>query len=221
MRQEILLDLEHITKSYSDGSEKHTVLDDISLQVNKSEFVAVVGPSGSGKSTPLSIAGMLLTPDCGRVAIAGEDMSIVKKGKRTSIRREKIGFVFQTHQLLPYLKTREQLSLFQLKEKRETVNIDELLKELDISQCAKKYPSEMSGGEKQRVAIARALINDPDVILADEPTASLDAARGRQAVEMIRAEVKRRGKAAVIVTHDERILDLTDRVLRMADGKLL
>lgn len=148
-------------------------------------------------------------------------MSIVKKGKRTSIRREKIGFVFQTHQLLPYLKTREQLSLFQLKEKRETVNIDELLKELDISQCAKKYPSEMSGGEKQRVAIARALINDPDVILADEPTASLDAARGRQAVEMIRAEVKRRGKAAVIVTHDERILDLTDRVLRMADGKLL
>lgn len=221
MRQEILLDLEHITKSYSDGSEKHTVLDDISLQVNKSEFVAVVGPSGSGKSTLLSIAGMLLTPDCGRVAIAGEDMSIVKKGKRTSIRREKIGFVFQTHQLLPYLKTREQLSLFQLKEKRETVNIDELLKELDISQCAKKYPSEMSGGEKQRVAIARALINDPDVILADEPTASLDAARGRQAVEMIRAEVKRRGKAAVIVTHDERILDLTDRVLRMADGKLL
>ncbi|MCM1308009.1 MAG: ABC transporter ATP-binding protein [Butyrivibrio sp.] len=213
-----VLQLDRIVKTYRDGSGKKTVLDDVSLCVEKGEFAAVVGPSGSGKSTLLTIAGMLLVPDSGRIGIAGVNVSDTDKKRWTKIRQERIGFIFQNHQLLPYLKAREQLSAFQ--QRGVAVNIDELFLELDISKCANQYPSEMSGGEKQRVAIARAFMNDPDVILADEPTASLDAVHGRQVVEMIRMEVKKHDKGAVMVTHDERVLDLTDRVYRLDNGKL-
>lgn len=214
-----VLRLESITKTYRDGSGKKTVLDDISLSVEKGEFAAVVGPSGSGKSTLLTIAGMLLAPDSGKIDIAGMNVSDTNKKNWTKIRQEHIGFIFQNHQLLPYLKAKEQLSAFQ--RNGSAVNINELFDELDISKCAGQYPSEMSGGEKQRVAIARAFMNDPDIILADEPTASLDAARGRQVVEMIRMEVKKHDKGAVMVTHDERVLDLADCVYRLDNGKLM
>lgn len=213
-----VLQLENITKTYRDGSGKKTVLDDVSLSVEKGEFAAVVGPSGSGKSTLLTIAGMLLAPDSGKIELAGVNVSDTAKKRWTKIRQEHIGFIFQNHQLLPYLKAKEQLSAFQ--RKGAAANIDELFEELDIAKCAAQFPSEMSGGEKQRVAIARAFMNDPDVILADEPTASLDAARGRQVVEMIRMEVKKHDKGAVMVTHDERVLDLVDRVYRLDNGKL-
>ena len=218
---ECILELKNITKSYQDGADKSVVLNDVSLKVNKGEFVAIVGPSGSGKSTFLTIAGMLLSPDSGNVIIRGKDQAGEKQKNWTKIRKEHIGFIFQSHQLLPYLKAKEQLSLFQSKENREKVNIDSMLEELGIEKCKNQYPSEMSGGEKQRVAIARAFINDPDIILADEPTASLDAERGRQVVEMIQMEVKKQGKAAVMVTHDERILDLVDTVYRLENGKLV
>lgn len=213
-----VLRLENITKTYRDGRGRKTVLDDISLCMEKGEFAAVVGPSGSGKSTLLTIAGMLLAPDSGKIGIAGLNVSDTSKKNWTKIRQEHIGFIFQNHQLLPYLKAREQLSAF--RRKGVETNIDELFDELDIAKCAAQYPSEMSGGEKQRVAIARAFINDPDIILADEPTASLDAAHGRQVVEMIRMEVKKHDKGAVMVTHDERVLDLVDRVYRLDGGKL-
>ncbi|MCM1494746.1 MAG: ABC transporter ATP-binding protein [Bacteroides sp.] len=213
-----VLQLENITKTYRDGSGKKTVLNDVSLSVEKSEFVAVVGPSGSGKSTLLTIAGMLLAPDSGKISIAGMNVSDTSKKHWTKIRQEHIGFIFQNHQLLPFLKAKEQLSAFRRND--TAVNIDELFHELDITKCEEQYPSEMSGGEKQRVAIARAFMNDPDVILADEPTASLDAARGRQVVEMIRMEVKKHDKGAVMVTHDERVLDLVDHVYRLDNGKL-
>ena len=215
-----LLQMEHITKSYQDGTDKNVVLDDISLNVKGGEFIAIVGPSGSGKSTFLTVAGMLLSPDAGSVLIAGKNVSAAKKREWTKIRQEHIGFIFQSHQLLPYLKAKEQLAAFQAKENRGRVNIDEMLAELDIAKCGNQYPSEMSGGEKQRVAIARAFVNDPDIILADEPTASLDGSRGRQVVEMIRMEVKKRNKAAVMVTHDERVLDLVDLVYRLESGML-
>ena len=215
-----LLQLEHITKSYRDGTEKNVVLNDISLNVERGELVAVVGPSGSGKSTMLTIAGMLLSPDSGKILIAGNDVSAAKKREWTKIRQGHIGFIFQSHQLLPYLKAREQLTAFQTKENRGKGDIDEMLAELDIAKCKDQYPTKMSGGEKQRVAIARAFVNDPDIILADEPTASLDGARGRQVVEMIRLEVKKHDKAAVMVTHDERVLDLADRVCRLGNGIL-
>lgn len=215
-----LLQMEHIKKSYQDGADKNVVLNDISLNVKSGELIAVVGPSGSGKSTLLTIAGMLLSPDSGTILIAGNNVSSVKKREWTKIRQEHIGFIFQNHQLLPYLKAKEQLTAFQTKNNRSKVNIDEMLSELDIAKCRDQYPAKMSGGEKQRVAIARAFVNDPDIILADEPTASLDGARGRQVVEMIQLEVKKHEKAAVIVTHDERVLDLADRIYHLKNGKL-
>ena len=121
---------------------------------------------------------------------------------------------------MPYLNSADQLTLFQDKKNVSKVDAMELLKELDVDSCKKKYPAKMSGGEKQRVAIARAFVNDPEIILADEPTASLDAKRGRVVVQMIRDEVKKRGKVAVVVTHDERILDLMDKVYRLENGRL-
>ena len=188
--------------------------------MKRGELIAVVGPSGSGKSTLLTIAGMLLSPDSGTILIAENNVSSAKKREWTKIRQEHIGFIFQSRQLLPYLKAKEQLTAFQMKDNRSKVDIDEMLLELDIAKCKNQYPSKMSGGEKQRVAIARAFVNDPDIILADEPTASLDGTRGRQVVEMIRLEVKKHDKAAVMVTHDERVLDLADRVYRLENGKL-
>ena len=213
-----VLQLDNITKAYRDGSGKNVVLDNVSLNVEKGEFAAVMGLSGSGKSTLLTIAGMLLAPDSGKVSIAGKNVSDINKKQWTQLRREHIGFIFQNHQLLPYLKAREQLTAFQAK--NQSADIDGLFEELDIVKCKHQYPSEMSGGEKQRVAIARAFVKDPDIILADEPTASLDGAHGRQVVEMIRMEVKKHEKAAVMVTHDERILDLVDRVYRLDGGRL-
>jgi len=216
-----LLHVSHVSKSYQDGEGKKEVLHDVSIRVDAGEIVAILGPSGSGKSTFLSIAGMLLSPDEGEVFIAGDNVSALPKSKWVGVRKNRIGFIFQNHQLLPYLKTKDQLDMFQSKEFKDVVNTEELLNELDITSCRNKYPSKMSGGEKQRTAIARALINDPDIILADEPTASLDSERGHKAVEMIRNAVKKRGKAAVIVTHDERILDLMDRIYRIENGKLI
>jgi len=216
-----LLELKDICKSYRDGSGKRVILDKVSLTVGRGEFAAIVGPSGSGKSTFLSVAGLLLTPDSGNVLIGGKDVTDASKSERTMIRRRQLGFIFQSHNLVPYLTTADQLAIVQEKSMREKVKIRELLSELEIDDCRDKFPSMMSGGEKQRTAIARAFINDPDVILADEPTASLDAERGRLAVEMIRNEVKKRNKAAVMVTHDTRVLDLVDVVYRIESGRLL
>ncbi|MCM1499722.1 MAG: ABC transporter ATP-binding protein [Clostridium sp.] len=217
---EYVLEMNHITKAYPDGGRKNVVLNDISLKVKRGDFIAVIGPSGSGKSTFLTIAGMLLSPDAGSVEINGEDLSGGKKKNRTRVRKEHIGFIFQNHQLLPYLKAEEQLSLFQAKENRGKVNVDAMFEDLGIAECKTKYPSELSGGQKQRIAIARAFVNDPDIILADEPTASLDRERGRQVVEMMRTEVKKYNKAAIMVTHDERVLHLVDKVYCLEDGTL-
>lgn len=217
------LELNSIGKSYKDGDETKAVLKDINLQVNAGEFVAIVGPSGSGKSTLLSIAGALLTADVGTIKIGTDDISTKSQKEQTNIRRNNVGFIFQNHQLLPYLTVTEQLKLIQKMNKdskRATIDIAEMLEDLGLQGCANKYPEHLSGGEKQRTAIARAFMNNPDVILADEPTASLDGVRGYQVVQMIQKEVKKRNKAAVMVTHDERVLDLVDEVYRLENGQL-
>lgn len=213
------LELKNICKSYQDGEKEQLVLDQLSLQVHEGSFVAIVGPSGSGKSTLLTIAGLMLTPDSGEVLIAGQSMAHLKPSQWTSMRRKHLGFIFQNHQLLPYLTGRQQLTEFL--DRDSQLDADGLLKELAVEHCADKYPAKMSGGERQRIAIARAFANGPDLILADEPTASLDARRGRQIVEMIRKEVKKHQKAAIMVTHDERVLDLVDNIYRLVDGKLI
>lgn len=216
------IQLNNVSKIYKDGEYKNTVLDNISLKVKEGEFVAIVGPSGSGKSTMLSIAGALLSSTHGEVIIGD---TLVDKKIWNKIRKEKIGFIFQYHQLIPYLTVEDQLKLiFKIsnnKNKKEFQEYaDELLNDLGLLEKKNKYPKSLSGGEKQRVAIARAFMNKPDIILADEPTASLDGVRGRQVVEMIRSQVKKQNRAAVMVTHDERVLDLVDSIYRIEGGKI-
>ena len=219
---EYALQLQDVMKCYRDGDFQKKVLDDVSLQVKKGEFVAIVGPSGSGKSTMLSITGALLSADGGKIIIGDTAIHEMSQKEWTQLRNDKIGFIFQNHQLLPYLTAGEQLKLIQKISRKKGVklSVDEMLEDLGRACCKNKYPEHMSGGEKQRTAIARAFMNDPDLILADEPTASLDGERGRQVVTMIRQEVKKRNKAAVMVTHDERVLDLVDTIYRLENGNL-
>lgn len=218
------LSIEHVTKTYQQGTEVTTALRDATLQVNQGELVAIVGPSGSGKTTLLAIAGALLQPTEGRVSIDGQTLSGLSVRQQTDLRLAKIGFILQSSNLVPYLRARDQLELVaylagQANDKA-TQRADQLLAELGMKDRANRYPEAMSGGERQRVAFARALMNDPAVILADEPTANLDSKRGRQMVEMLAHLVRSEGKAGVMVTHDERMLDLCDRVFRIADGQL-
>ncbi len=217
------LQLNNISKSYQDGDQENDILKDISLEVKPGEFIAIIGPSGSGKSTFLSISGALLSPTDGSVTVGGSKIQKKHNKKLVKIRREKIGFIFQSHHLLPFLTAKEQLTFVQNMNKKSDnpdLNADDMLADLGLSGCANKYPAKMSGGEKQRVAIARAFMNNPDIILADEPTASLDGVRGRQVVELIKKEVKKHNKAAVMVTHDERVLDLVDVVYRLENSQL-
>lgn len=217
-----ILDLKDIQKSFQDGEEKRTVLNNLQLEVAAGEFVAILGPSGSGKSTLLSIAGILMSADKGRIILDGQDISQATQKIWTSIRREKIGFVFQSHQLLPYLTVYDQLLMAGKMSRVKNLDqrIKELLNDLGISNCAKKFPKQLSGGQKQRAAIARAFLAKPALILADEPTASLDEARGRQIAELLQKETKVNHSAAIMVTHDERILDVVDHVYRLKDGRL-
>ncbi|MBC1610158.1 ABC transporter ATP-binding protein [Listeria welshimeri] len=216
--------MKNISKNYQDGEQVIEVLKNVSLEVAQGEFVAIVGPSGAGKSTFLSIAGALLSPTEGEIAIGEKTLNNLTSKELTKVRLEKVGFIFQGANLIPYLNVRDQLliiaELSGEKGKGAKDKADELLKELGLTARQNNYPESLSGGEKQRVAIARALMNNPDIILADEPTASLDANRGHKVVQMIADEVKRKNKAAIMVTHDERVLDLVDRVIRIEDGFL-
>ncbi len=224
MKSEILK-LESVSKDFGDGDTQIRVLKDISLTINSGEFVALVGPSGSGKSTLLSIIGALLSPTEGLITLDNQPMHSMSKKQLNRMRADKISFIFQSSNLIPYLTVREQLGLMatisKLEKEATDHRIDALIRDLGLEKRKHYYPKEISGGERQRVAIARAFINDPSIILADEPTASLDSKRGRQVVEMISMEVKSRKKAAIMVTHDDRILDLCDRVYQMEDGILL
>ncbi|MBC2013893.1 ABC transporter ATP-binding protein [Listeria marthii] len=216
--------MKNISKNYQDGEQVIEVLKNVSLEVAQGEFVAIVGPSGAGKSTFLSIAGALLSPTEGEITIGGKTLNNLTSKDLTKVRLDKIGFIFQGANLIPYLNVRDQLLVIaELSGEKGRVvkeKADKLLQELGLTARQNNYPESLSGGEKQRVAIARALMNDPDIILADEPTASLDANRGHKVVQMIADEVKRKNKAAIMVTHDERVLDLVDRVIRIEDGYL-
>lgn len=223
MRHRLILD--NITHAFEDGGMQRTVLNHLSLQVSEGELVAVMGPSGSGKSTFLSIAGALLEPTGGGVLLDGESIAGIEKRALSDMRLNKIGFIFQSANLIPYLKVEEQLMLVaklgDMNKRKANERISELLHKLGLDHRRNAYPDKLSGGERQRVAIARALMNDPAVLLADEPTASLDASRGMDVVRMIAGEAKERGKSAVMVTHDERVLPLCDRVLFLENGRLI
>ena len=218
------LALTQVSKTYGDGDGRITALHPTSLRVQPGELVAVNGPSGSGKSTFLSIAGALLRPTDGTVEISGVDVTRLRESDLPAFRLRHLGFVLQSSNLIPFLTVREQLTLVPRLAGQQDRNVreraDELLARLGLAERAGKYPDALSGGQRQRVAVARALMNDPDLILADEPTASLDSSRGREVVQMLAQAVHERGKAAVMVTHDERVLDLCDRVVTIVDGHL-
>lgn len=217
--------LQGITQTFEDGGVKRTILDKLDLEVAEGELVAVMGPSGSGKSTFLSIAGALLEPTEGQVLLDG--VSIMGKNRQdiSDVRLEQLGFIFQSANLIPYLKVEEQLmvvaKLAGTDKNKAAKRVNELLHTVGLSHRRKAYAEKLSGGERQRVAIARALMNDPAVLLADEPTASLDADRGLDIVGMIAKLVAEQGKSAVMVTHDERVLPLCNRVLFLENGKLV
>ena len=221
-----IIALENIRKSYADGSQMHHVLNQLNLSVESNEFVAILGPSGSGKSTLLAIAGLLLSADEGRISIAGQDLTDLNQGQWTQKRLELLGFIFQDHQLLSYMKIGDQLELVaKLKEeknkKKRQEEVKALLADLGIEACYHQYPNQMSGGQKQRAAIARAFIGNPQVILADEPTASLDPDRGQEIAQLIRKEVKSKNKSAIMVTHDRSILTYVDTIYELKHGQLL
>lgn len=221
-----IIALENIRKSFADGNQMHHVLNQLNLSVEPNEFVAILGPSGSGKSTLLAIAGLLLSADEGQIRIAGQDLTGLNQGQWTQKRLELLGFIFQDHQLLSYMKIGDQLELVaKLKgekdKKKRQEEVKALLADLGIEACYHQYPNQMSGGQKQRAAIARAFIGNPQVILADEPTASLDPDRGQEIAQLIQKEVKSKNKSAIMVTHDRSILTYVDTIYELKHGQLL
>ena len=221
-----IIALENIRKSYADGNQMHHVLNQLNLSVEPNEFVAILGPSGSGKSTLLAIAGLLLSADEGRISIASQDLTGLNQSQWTQKRLELLGFIFQDHQLLSYMKIGDQLELVaKLKgekdKKKRQEEVKALLADLGIETCYHQYPNQISGGQKQRAAIARAFIGNPQVILADEPTASLDPDRGQEIAQLIQKEVKSKNKSAIMVTHDRSILTYVDTIYELKHGQLL
>lgn len=216
--------LKHVTKTYQEGEFKTIALQDLSLSVERGEFIAIIGPSGSGKSTFLSIAGALLKATSGQVLIDNVDIASLSERELSKIRLNKIGFILQTSNLLPYLTVLDQLLVVKKMggkiEAEDRSLAKELLNDIGLGDKLNKYPHQLSGGERQRTAIARAFMNNPSIILADEPTANLDTKRAREVVSLISLEVKARNKAAIMVTHDERMLSYCDRVYRIEDGVL-
>lgn len=222
---DIALEVRDLVKTFSLDGTTINAVDQVSFQVKFGEFVALVGPSGSGKTTMLSILAALLTPTSGQVLIDGQDLAQMTERMRVKLRREKIGFTFQSNNLIPYLSARENVEfMLRLNGKLDhpsRIRSDELLARLGLAERLHNLPAQMSGGQQQRVAIARALIHNPALVLADEPTASLDTERAFQVVETFANLIHENGRAGIIVTHDLRMCQFVDRVLQMQDGKLV
>ena len=221
-----VIELKNITKSFMDGMQKREILHDLNLTVNKGEFVAIIGPSGSGKSTFLSIAGLLLSSDSGEICIAEQNLTNVTQSEWTKKRLELLGFIFQDHQLLSYMTVGDQLEeVSKLKGQKDAAKrkeeVQTLLKELGVEECYHLYPNQISGGQKQRVAIARAFIGNPQLILADEPTASLNPEKAQEIAQLIQREVKEKQKSAIMVTHDRSVLEYVDIVYELKKGSLV
>jgi putative ABC transport system ATP-binding protein len=219
------LEVRNVIKTFDSDSGPINAVNEVSFSIKQGEFVALVGPSGSGKTTMLSILAALLTPTSGQVLIDGQDLAQMVEIKRVSLRREKIGFTFQSNNLIPFLSAVENVE-FMLRlngklDKTGKMRTKELLARLGLSDRLNNLPSQMSGGQQQRVAIARALIHAPTLVLADEPTASLDTERAFQVVETFAALIHENNRAGIIVTHDLRMVKYVDRVLQMRDGKLV
>jgi putative ABC transport system ATP-binding protein len=213
-----------VLKTYELDNVTIRAVDHVSLTVNDGEFVALVGPSGSGKTTMLAMLAGLLRPTDGSIRIAGEELGAMSERRRTSFRGSNIGFSFQSNNLVPYLNAQENVELMlrlngKLDRKGRQRAID-LLARLGLGERLHNYPGQLSGGQQQRVAIARALIHEPSVVLADEPTASLDTERANQVVSTFAELIHEQNRAGIMVTHDLRMCRYVDRVVRMQDGHI-
>lgn len=211
-----------VTKIFGEGSSKYVALENINFEAESGQLILVVGPSGSGKTTFLTIAGGLQTPTNGDVKINDSTINSLSKKQQTKLRLEKIGFVLQSYNLVPFLTVEEQFKFVDKLKKQNLTEpkMHELLSDLGLLELLKKYPNQLSGGQKQRVAIARALYTDPDYILADEPTAALDTDRSMKVIELLRDLAHKRNKIIIVVTHDLRLKDMADKVYQIIDGKM-
>ncbi len=218
------LETQSVLKQYHVDDNTINAVDNVSLKVEKGEFIGLVGPSGSGKTTMLAMLAGLLSPTDGSIMINGSELGRMKEKERTRFRREKIGFTFQSNNLVPFLSVQENVELMLRLNNRYNRQgkafAQELLERLGLGDRLKNLPSQLSGGQQQRVAIARALIHNPDIVLADEPTASLDTERAYQVVQTFASLIHSRNLAGIMVTHDLRMVEYTDKVIQMKDGKV-
>ena len=216
-----MIDLKNVTKTYMTGTVEFTALKNIDLSIKKGEFIAVVGPSGSGKSTLMNLLGCLDVPSSGEYILENHSVNKLTSNELADIRNTKIGFVFQAFNLLPYATAYENVEVPLLFAKASAKNrkkrIVELLSRVGLADKLNNKPTEMSGGEMQRVAIARALANDPDIILADEPTGNLDTASGGEIIKLFH-EMWKSGKTIIIITHDKNIANQAERIIKLRDG---
>ena len=214
----------HLTKTYTEGSTGTLALSGVDLDVRPGELLMLIGPSGSGKTTLLSIMGCILTATSGSVRVAGREVSTLREKDLPAIRLEHIGFVFQGFNLFPTLSAGENVELMLDLKKTPAAKAKkrahELLDQIGLADKYNAFPADLSGGQKQRVAIARALAGDPGIILADEPTAALDSHTGRNVMRQMTELAHQRGRAVVIVTHDSRVLDFADRIVKIEDGAI-
>ncbi|MBF9298745.1 ABC transporter ATP-binding protein [Mammaliicoccus sciuri] len=216
--------VEHVTKSFGENEAKTQVLNDITFTAEKGQLVILNGASGSGKSTLLSIIGGLLGKSSGEITLDDLDYVDLSDKKLTDMRLNQIGFIFQSSHLIPYLNVTDQLvyvgEMAGMRKKDAKERAEKLLKQIGLSHRLKSYPNELSGGEKQRVAIMRAWMNHPKMILADEPTASLDSKRAIEVAKMFKNSVKENNSIGIMITHDERIFEFADKVIKLSDGKI-
>ena len=222
--KEVVLSTNEVTKLYELDDQVITAVDRVSLELYRGEFVALVGPSGSGKTSMLAMIAGLLTPTSGEICLDGQELGQMKDAQRTRVRREQIGFTFQANNLVNYLNALENVELMlRLNSRYDKAGQERavrLLDRLGLGDRLTNLPAQLSGGQRQRVAIARSVIHEPQLVLADEPTASLDTTLAFQVVETFAALVHEQNRAGIMVTHDLRMVRYCDRVIEMQDGSL-
>ena len=218
------IELWGLTKHYRQGSSVVRALDDVTLRIESGEFVAVVGRSGSGKTTMLDLLGLLLRPTSGTIVIDGVDSGTMNDGDRATMRGERIGFIFQEFNLLPTLNAVENVMLplryLRHKDPHGRARAEQLLADVDLADRGEHKPGQLSGGQSQRVAIARSLINNPALVLGDEPTGEVDSETSQQLIDLMRRMNRERGVTFVIVTHDMDVAQRADRIIRLKDGRV-
>lgn len=218
-----ILKVENLNKTYGKGDNKVEALKDVSLSINKGEFVAIVGASGSGKSTLLHLLGGLDRPTNGKVVIDGESIYNYKEEKLAIFRRRKIGFIFQFFNLIPVLDVEENIALPALldNDKVDKAYLEEIIEILGLKERKNHLPSELSGGQQQRVSIGRALLNKPSIILADEPTGNLDSKNSKEVIELLKYTARKYNQTLILITHDVNIASMADRVITIEDGEIV